>query len=55
MYTIVYLESVVIEDIASLPILAKRRIKNAIEKKLITNPIEFGKPLQYSLKSARRL
>jgi len=30
-------------------------IRKAIEKKLGTNPIEFGKPLQYSLKGLRRL
>ena len=31
------------------------QIRKAIESKLQTNPIEFGKPLRYSLKGCRRL
>jgi len=33
----------------------RRRIRSAIEEKLASHPIEFGKPLRYSLKGARRL
>ena len=54
-YTVVYLQSVVWEDIPELPRAAKKDIKLAIEKKLKVNPIAFGKPLQYSLKNNRRL
>ncbi len=54
MYTIEYLESVK-EDLRGLSKSVKERLKKAIEKKLILNPIEFGKPLQYSLKGLRRL
>ena len=54
-YRIEYLESVVHEDIPRLSKDVRSRIKKAIEQKLATHPIEFGKPLRYSLKGARRL
>jgi mRNA interferase RelE/StbE len=43
------------EDLTSISKTNKDQIRKAIEKKLATNPIEFGKPLQYSLKGLRRL
>ena len=54
-YRIEYLASVVDEDIPKLTRLVRKQIKAAIEKKLASHPIEFGKPLRYSLKGARRL
>lgn len=54
MYTIHYLESVK-EDLRGLQKSVKEKLRKAIEKKLMLNPIEFGKPLQYSLKGLRRL
>jgi mRNA interferase RelE/StbE len=54
-YRIEYLASVVDEDIPNLTKLVGKQIKAAIEKKLTSHPIEFGKPLRYSLKGARRL
>ena len=54
MYSIEYLESVQ-DDLGGLSKAIKAKLKKAIEKKLILNPIEFGKPLQYSLKGLRRL
>jgi addiction module RelE/StbE family toxin len=54
-YRIEYLESVVREDIARLSQDVRRRIRRAIEEQLTTHPVEFGKPLRYSLKGARRL
>ena len=54
-YRIEYLESVVTNDIGRLSRSAQNRIKRAIESKLSTHPIEFGKPLRYSLKGARSL
>lgn len=54
-YRVEYLQSVVDQDIPALPKAAKREIRAAIENKLTRNPIVFGKPLQYSLKGARRL
>lgn len=54
-YTIEYLDDVVKNDIPSLPKSIKAIIKRAIEERLATYPIEFGKPLRYSLKGHRRL
>lgn len=54
MYKVEYLESVK-GDLLNLSKTDKQQIKKSIEKKLTTNPIEFGKPLQYSLKGLRRL
>lgn len=54
MYSIQYLDSVK-EDIRGLQKSVKEKLRKAIEKKLMLNPIEFGKPLQYSLKGLRRL
>ncbi len=55
MYRIVYLPEVVEDDIPRLGAKEKIVIRKSIEDKLQTNPIEFGKPLQYSLKGCRRL
>lgn len=54
MYKIEYLESVK-DDLKSITKADKIKIKKSIEKKIAINPIEFGKPLQYSLKGLRRL
>jgi mRNA interferase RelE/StbE len=54
-YRIEYLESVVDEDIPKLTGPVRKRVKAAIEKKLASHPVEFGKPLRFSLKGARRL
>lgn len=53
-YTVHYLPSVK-EDLQGLAKSTKDKLRKAIEKKLMVNPIEFGKPLQYSLKGLRRL
>jgi mRNA interferase RelE/StbE len=54
-YRIEYLASVVDKDIPELTKPVRKKIKTAIETKLSSHPIEFGKPLRYSLKGARRL
>lgn len=54
-YTILYLESVVKEDIPALPKTARQQIRRAIEERLMVDPVGFGKPLRYSLKGHRRL
>jgi addiction module RelE/StbE family toxin len=54
-YRIEYLESVTREDIPRLSKAVRDQVRKAIERKLVSNPIEFGKPLRYSLKGARRL
>lgn len=54
-YIIEYKKSVVKKDIPQLSTTIKRQAKLAIESKLAINPIEYGKPLQYSFKGYRRL
>jgi addiction module RelE/StbE family toxin len=54
-YSIEYLKQVVNQDIPALPKKIRETIKRAIETRLATDPIGFGKPLQYSLKGHRRL
>ena len=54
-YRIEYLESVVAEDIPKLTKSVRKQVRTAIEKKLASHPVEFGKPLRFSLKGARRL
>lgn len=54
-HRIEYLESVVRDDIPKLSHAARIQIRKAIESKLTSHPIEFGKPLRYSLKGARSL
>ena len=54
MYKIEYLEQVR-KDLKSISKSDKEKIRSAIESKLSCKPIEFGKPLQYSLKGLRRL
>jgi mRNA-degrading endonuclease RelE of RelBE toxin-antitoxin system len=54
-YRIEYLESVVREDIPGLSRNVRERVRKAIERKLGSHPVEFGKPLRYSMQGARRL
>ena len=55
MFTILYHESVVNEDVPKLSSIDKKRIKKGIEEKLSTHPDVFGKPLRRSLKGYRKL
>ena len=50
MYKVEYLESVSRDDISKLPKTEKKRIRQAIEERLVQDPIRFGKPLRYILK-----
>ncbi len=54
-YEVRYLVEVVNKHIPALPSSAKTLIKGAIEKRLMVDPIGYGKPLRYSLKGHRRL
>lgn len=54
-YQITYLDEVMYKHIPKLPSSARLLIKKAIENRLTTDPIGFGKPLRYSLKGYRRL
>ena len=54
-YQILYQDHVIKSHIPALPTKVKSLIKNAIEERLMVDPIAFGKPLRYSLKGHRRL
>lgn len=50
-----YDESVIKRDIPKLDSAVKKRIKSAIDGKLVRDPISFGKPLRYGLSNHRSL
>ena len=54
-YGILYNQSVVKDDLPKISHIMKKRIKNAIEKKLATKPELLGKPLRRSLAGYRKL
>ena len=54
-FEIIYHELVIKEDISKLDNTTKQRIKNSIEKKLVSRPEVFGKPLRKSIKGYRKL
>jgi mRNA interferase RelE/StbE len=54
-FTVSYLDTVVQNDIPALPKTMRLRIKNAIETRLVVDPIGLGKPLRYSFIGHRRI
>ncbi|RME28224.1 MAG: type II toxin-antitoxin system RelE/ParE family toxin [Deltaproteobacteria bacterium] len=54
-FEILYHPLVVERDIPALPKRMRTRIKKAIELRLATRPLHYGKPLRYSFKGHRRL
>lgn len=55
MFKVIYHPLVVSEDIPKLSSQASKRIRKAIEQRLITQPDLYGKPLRRSLKGYRKL
>jgi|AntAceMinimDraft_11_1070367.scaffolds.fasta_scaffold52516_1 addiction module RelE/StbE family toxin len=55
MYFLTYSNQVIEKDLPKLSSSAKSLIKLTIEKKLLTDPVKFGKPLRYNLKGCRSL
>lgn len=55
MFEIHYHYAVVKEDIPRLAPAWKKKIRRAIEEKLVTRPDTFGKPLRRSLRGYRKL
>ena len=55
MFTITYHPKVVSDDIPGLPKAWRAKVKTAIEKKLVTHPDLYGKPLRRSLAGYRKL
>ncbi len=54
-YELQYHEKVINEDIPKLSVEIRNLIKISIEKKLLSSPETFGKPLRKSLKGYRKL
>ena len=50
-----YHELILKKDISKLSLVIKNKIKGDIEKKLLSHPEKFGKPLRRSLKGYRKL
>jgi mRNA-degrading endonuclease RelE of RelBE toxin-antitoxin system len=55
LFKIEYLPNVVSKDIPDLPKKVGVMIMKAINKKLMIDPVSFGKPLRHNLKGLRRL
>jgi mRNA interferase RelE/StbE len=55
MYNIVYSDIVIHKHLSQLSTSVKKSILQAIEKKLLVDPIKFGKPLRYNLNKNRCL
>ena len=53
-FTIQYHHKIIEEDIPRLAAAWRTKIKTAIEKKLLHDPLSFGKPLRRSLKNYRK-
>lgn len=54
-YRITYHETVVRDDLPRMPPTVRRRVRRAIEQRLVSNPALYGKPLRTSLHGYRRL
>lgn len=54
-FGVLYEESVIRKDLPGISVAAKKRIKAAIETKLMVGPDVFGKPLRRSLRGYRSL
>lgn len=55
MWKLSYSGGVISDDIPRLDHAVKQRVRKAIESKLMTDPVRFGKPLRYSLQHLRSL
>lgn len=54
-FDIEYLDTVVEEDIPTLPKTMRSRIQSAIETRLAVDPVGLGRPLRYSFIGHRRI
>jgi addiction module RelE/StbE family toxin len=54
-YIIIYVKKVIKKDLRELSHPILKQIKQAIEKRLMIDPIAYGKPLRYNLKGCRSL
>ena len=54
-YKIAYHPLVIKEDINSIPANMRDRIRDAIEQRILRDPLQAGKPLRQSLKGHRKM
>ena len=54
-YKLIYHPDVPKEDLQGIPANIKKRIRKAIEMRLLKDPVMFGQPLRQSLKGYRKL
>lgn len=54
-YTLIYHPDIKEDDLPPLPANIRQRIKQAIETRLLNDPVKFGVPLRRSLKGSRKL
>jgi mRNA interferase RelE/StbE len=54
-FRVEYLDSVVEEDIPTLPKTIRQLVKRAIETRLTADPVGLGNPLRYSFLGHRRI
>jgi mRNA interferase RelE/StbE len=55
MYSICYAKKVILHHIPDLPKSVRKLVERAIDSRLTVAPIDYGKPLQYTLKGHRRI
>jgi mRNA interferase RelE/StbE len=55
MYSIIYHEKVIKDDISTLNGSWKKKIKNTLESKLLLDPLLYGKPLRRDLHGCYKL
>ncbi len=54
-YEIEYLPRVISRDLPALPKTMAEKIQKAINQRLTTDPLQYGKPLRFNLTGYRRL
>lgn len=54
-YKIILIDNVLYKHLPKLSAQVKETILSAIEKKLLSDPVKFGKPLRYNLNNHRSL
>jgi mRNA interferase RelE/StbE len=54
-FEVIYIDDVAKDDIPALPSMWGRKVKHAIENRLMTFPVAYGKPLRNQLANYRKL
>ncbi len=54
-YSLIYHPDVAKKDLPVIPVDIRKRIRTAIEERLLNDPVKYGAPLRWSLKGFRKL